>query len=78
MPEPEGDARGRSVGLRIAAACQVKDGAVADAAVTAAAVLTVLPNGYSSGLIATTVDHVIPAAAHGRNADVAAFRSLLA
>lgn len=32
---------------------------------TAAAVLTALPNGYSSGLIvsrATTVDHVIPAA----------------
>ncbi len=61
MPEPEGDARGRGVGLRIAAVCQVKDGA----AVTAAAVLTALPNGYSSGLIvsrATTVDHVIPAA----------------
>lgn len=65
MPEPEGDARGRGVGLRIAAVCQVKDGAVAGAAVTAAAVLTALPNGYSSGLIvsrATTVDHVIPAA----------------
>ena len=44
------------------------------------AVLTVLPNGYSSALIAstpTTIDHVIPAAAR-TNADVAAFRSLLA
>jgi hypothetical protein len=49
VPEPEGDARGRSVGLRISAACQVKNGAV---------------------------DHVIPAAAR-KNADVAAFRSLL-
>jgi hypothetical protein len=45
VPEPEGDAQGRSLGLRIAAACQVKD----DDSVTAAAVLTVLQNAYSQG-----------------------------
>jgi tetratricopeptide (TPR) repeat protein len=63
-----------------AATCQVKDGAVGDGAAAATTALTGLPGGFSSGLVAaraTAVDHVIPAAAR-RNAEVTAFRSLLA
>ena len=62
-----------------AAACRVKDGAVADGATAATAALTELPDGFSSGLIAAraaALDHVIPAAAR-RNPEVTAFRSLL-
>lgn len=62
-----------------AAACRVKDGAVADGAAAASTALTGLPAGFSSGLIAaraTAVDHVIPAAAR-HNSDVVAFRSIL-